>query len=475
MIHKYYLNGFYILLDINSGAVHVVDKIIFDILDVISLPPRETFPDYILNNEKLKKYNKQDIIDGYNEILYLKKNGQLFSYDQYEKFVSGQFKMPLKAMCLNVAHDCNLRCKYCFASTGDFGGNKRCLMPLEVGRKAIDFLIEKSDGRKNLEVDFFGGEPLMNFDVVKEIIKYARQQEKLHNKNFRFTITTNGILLNNENIDFINKEMSNVVLSLDGRKEINDHMRKTYTGEGSYDIIVDKFKDLVKKRNHENYYIRGTFTKNNLDFVNDIKHFSELGFDQISVEPVVTDLNNDYAIKDEDLPLIFDEYEKLANEMIRRIKIKNEKIRNNEDVSKIANEDKPFNFFHFMIDLDEGPCVLKRLRGCGSGNEYVAVTPEGDIYPCHQFVGKADWKMGSVIDKSFDMAIKKTFADTNIYTKPDCKDCLAKFFCSGGCSANNLTYAGSLNKPYKLSCEMMKKRLECAIMIRVFEKELLKS
>lgn len=473
MIHKYYLNGFYILLDINSGAVHVVDKIIFDLLDIISLKSLqadEKISNKILENKNLRQYSQKDIIEAYDEILYLYKNKQLFSEDTYQDFVSDQFKMPLKAMCLHIAHDCNLRCKYCFASTGDFGAS-RSLMSLEVGKKAIDFLIKKSENRKNLEVDFFGGEPLMNFEVVKKIIKYARKQEKIHDKNFRFTITTNGILLDDEKIDFINKEMSNVVLSLDGRKEINDSMRKTCNNKGSYDLIVDKFKDLTKTRNYENYYIRGTFTKNNLDFLKDVVHFSDLGFDQISIEPVVTDPSQDYAITESDLPRIFDEYEDLAKEMIRRYKNKQELLKQNKNIKDIDNKDKTFNFFHFMIDLDQGPCVLKRLRGCGSGNEYIAVTPEGDIYPCHQFVGKSSWKMGSVIDDSFNTEIKKIFADTNIYTKPDCKECWAKFYCSGGCSANNLFYAGSLKKPYKISCDMMKKRLECAIMLRVFEKQ----
>lgn len=471
MIHKYYLSGMYILLDVDSGAVHVVDKIIFDILDFINLPLAEQCEKNILNNKNLQQYNQQDLIDAYNEIYELYKSGQLFSSNNYEKFANGQFNMPVKAMCLHVAHDCNLRCRYCFASTGNFG-HERNLMPLDVAKKAVDFLISHSDGRKNLEMDFFGGEPLMNFDVVKETVKYAREQEKIYNKNFRFTITTNGVLLDDDKIDFINKEMSNVVLSLDGRKTVNDYMRPTISGQGSYDVIVPKFQKLVKERNYENYYIRGTFTKNNLDFINDIKHFSDLGFDQLSLEPVVTEACNSYAIDDNDMSKIFDEYEKLANEMMRRMVNKQKIINQGGSVEDIHIHDKPFNFFHFMIDLDQGPCVMKRLRGCGSGNEYIAVTPEGDIYPCHQFVGKTEWKMGSVLDNSFDFDIKKTFAETNIFTKPDCRDCWAKFYCSGGCSANNLFYAGSLNKPYKLSCKMMKKRLECAIMIRILEKSL---
>ena len=474
VIHKYYLNGLYILLDVNSGSVHVVDKIIFDILDLICCTNQdpeiqERIPENVLNDKKLCEYSKDEIKEAYGEIFCLFKQKKLFSKDFYQKFVDGHFEMPVKALCLHVAHDCNLRCKYCFASTGDFGKTRK-LMDLETGKKAIDFLIKHSGERKNLELDFFGGEPLMNFDVVKEVVKYAREQEKIHNKNFRFTITTNGVLLDDDKIDFINKEMSNVVLSLDGRKEVNDNMRKTCNNLGSYDIIVPKFQKLVQERNYENYYVRGTFTKNNLDFAQDVKHFVDLGFDQVSLEPAVTAAEEEYAITDDDLTKIFAEYENLAKEIIRRYK---NKVTLKKELKKnIDSKDRPFNFFHFMVDLDQGPCVMKRLRGCGSGNEYIAVTPEGDIYPCHQFVGKEEWKMGSVLDDSFDLKLKKVFAGTNVYSKKECQDCWAKFYCSGGCSANNLFYAGDLNKPYKLSCQMMKKRLECAIMIRIIEKEL---
>lgn len=450
MIHQYKLRGFNIVLDVNSGAVHIVDDVTYDVISLIKPPVPDKCPVDIY--EKLKnKYSVQNINEAYIEILSLFKDGLLFSEDDYEQFANMMVSSPVKAMCLHIAHDCNLRCEYCFASTGDFGGGRK-LMDFETGKAAIDFLLEKSVGRKNLELDFFGGEPLMNFEVVKQIVKYARSKEKEYNKNFRFTITTNGLLLSDDKIDFINKEMSNVVLSIDGRKEVNDKLRKCIDGSGSYDIITKKYKNLVDKRGHENYYVRGTFTKYNLDFSNDVMHLNVLGFDQISIEPVVGDESSGYAITESDLPVIYDEYEHLADLIIDR--------------SRSGNK---FNFFHFMLDLDQGPCAIKRLRGCGCGNEYVAVTPDGDIYPCHQFVGKPEWKMGSVHDNSFDLDMKETFAKANVYGKEACKDCWAKFYCSGGCNANSLEYAGSILKPYKLSCELEKKRLECAIMIKAAE------
>ena len=322
-------------------------------------------------------------------------------------------------------------------------------MPFETAKKAIDFLIEKSGNRHNLEADFFGGEPLMNFDVVKKTVEYARSIEKEHDKNFRFTITTNGLLLTDDKIDFINREMSNVVLSLDGRKEVNDKLRVSPNGSGSYDVIVPKYQKLVAERSDKDYYVRGTFTKNNLDFTKDIIKMSELGFDQLSIEPVVSDTKLDYSIKKEDLPRVFEEYETLAKEMIKRKK-----------------SGKCFNFFHFMIDLDQGPCAIKRLRGCSCGNEYIAVTPNGDVYPCHQFVGERQWKMGNVVENSFNEEIKTKFAKTNIYTKEKCKNCWAKFFCSGGCNANSWQYEGDISKSHKISCELEKKRVECAIMMK---------
>lgn len=447
MIHKYKLNGFNIVLDVHSGAVHIVDDLSYDLLDYINPPLTDTLSDEVL--KKLSdRYSKQDIIESYAELKELYDNDVLFSNDEYEKFANMMVSAPVKAMCLHVAHDCNLRCKYCFASTGDFGVGRK-LLDVETGKKAIDFLLEHSKGRRNLELDFFGGEPLMNMKVVKAVVEYARSKEKEYNKNFRFTITTNGILLNDDYIDFINKEMSNVVLSLDGRKEVNDAIRPTVNQKASYDIIVPKYQELVEKRGHDQYYVRGTFTKHNLDFTKDVMHLNELGFDQISVEPVVSDNTKEYAITEQDLPRVFEEYENLALQLIEKKK-----------------RGEGFNFFHFMLDLDQGPCAIKRLRGCGCGNEYVAVTPDGDIYPCHQFVGMEDWKMGNVHDGTFNQEMKAQFAKANVYTKEECKNCWAKFYCSGGCNANNLQYAGDILKPHKISCEMQKKRLECAIMMK---------
>ena len=446
MIHKYFLNGYYIVLDVHSGAVHVVDELFYHMLDFLSAPLTPVCPQNIF--KELPNFQQREIEETYEEIYELYKAGQLFSEDDYEQFRDMMVSSPIKAMCLHIAHDCNLRCKYCFASTGDFGAGRR-LMPLEVGKKAIDFLIANSGERHNLELDFFGGEPLMNFDVVKEVVKYARGLEKIHNKHFRFTVTTNGMLLDDDKIDFINKEMSNVVLSIDGRKEVNDRIRTRVDGSGCYDSILPKFKRLVEKRGHDQYYVRGTFTKYNLDFAEDVLHFYHEGFDQISIEPVVTDASNDYAITEADLPAVFAEYERLAKIIIEHKK-----------------SGKSFNFFHFMIDLDQGPCAIKRLRGCGCGNEYVAVTPDGDIYPCHQFVGMEEWKMGTVDTGIEDKKRKENFAKANIYGKQECRDCWAKFYCSGGCNANNFQYAGDILKPYHLSCEMEKKRLECAIMIK---------
>lgn len=452
MIHKYSLNGYNIVLDVNSGAVHVVDDVTSDLLDILDLPITDDCEGELV--EKLQhKYTVEQITEAYQDVKELMEQDLLFSEDTYGDYAAKMVSGPVKAMCLHIAHDCNLRCKYCFASTGEYGG-KRALMSPEVGKKAIDYLLKYSYGRKNLELDFFGGEPTMNFDAVKEVVAYARSKEKEHGKNFRFTITTNGVLLDDDKIDFINREMYNCVLSLDGRKEINDAIRPTVNGKGSYDLIVPKYQKLVEARrkcadNRNQYYVRGTFTKKNLDFTQDVLHLFDLGFDQVSVEPVVSPEYQDYAITEEDLPRIFQEYEALA-----------------KTVLQLKKEGKKFNFFHFMIDLDQGPCAIKRLRGCGCGNEYVAVTPEGDVYPCHQFVGMDDWKMGSVLDQSLDLEKKDYFAKTNVYTKEDCKNCWAKFYCSGGCNANSLQYAGDVRKSHRISCELEKKRLECAIMIQ---------
>lgn len=446
MIHKYKLNGFNIVLDVNSGGVHIVDELTYDLLDNVEPPFTEECPEKVL--EKLSKvYDAEDIKNCYNEIVELYNDKILFSDDDYEKYAEYSVASPVKAMCLNIAHDCNLRCKYCFASTGDFGKGRK-LMSFETGKHAIDFLLEKSGDRQNLELDFFGGEPLMNFDVVKQIVTYARSREKEFNKKFRFTITTNGLLLDDDKIDFINREMSNVVLSIDGRKEVNDFMRVRVDGTGCYDKILPAFRKLVAGRGDKEYYVRGTFTNHNLDFADDVFALYDAGFDQISIEPVVGD-SDDYALTEKDLPDVFNEYERLAKRIID-----NEK------------NGKKFNFFHFMIDLDQGPCAIKRLRGCGCGNDYVAITPDGDIFPCHQFVGMDEYKMGNIDEGTFNMEMKQDFAKAHVYTKPECKKCWAKFYCSGGCNANNYQYMGDIRTAHKLSCQLEKKRLECAIMLK---------
>lgn len=447
MIHMYEQNGYRIVLDTNSGAVHVMDEIPFELLSHFADRVPEELPQDVLH-DMTARFPEEKVLEAFEELQELQKENMLFSKDEYAKFAGMMQAAPIKSMCLNVAHDCNLRCEYCFASKGDFGGERK-LMPLEVGKKAIDFLIEHSAGRHNLEMDFFGGEPLMNFDVVKELVAYARSLEKEHNKNFRFTITTNGLLLDDDKIEFINREMSNCVLSLDGRKEVNDRLRFRVDGSGSYDRIVPQFQKLAATRNGKDYYARGTFTRHNLDFTNDVLHMADLGFDQISVEPVVSDEKLEYSIKEEDLPRVFEEYEKLAKTIIRDRK-----------------NGKYYNFFHFAVDLNQGPCAIKRLRGCSCGNEYVAVTPEGDIYPCHQFVGNEEWKMGNVMDGTLDLDMKNRFAKANVYAKEKCQNCWARFYCSGGCNANNWQYEGDILKSHDISCELEKKRVECAIMIQ---------
>lgn len=446
MIHKYKLNGLNIVLDVNSGGVHLVDELTYDLLDNIEPPFAAECPQNVV--DKLSKsYAPEDIRECYSEIVELYNDKILFSEDDYEKYAQYSVASPVKAMCLNIAHDCQLRCKYCFASTGDFGKGRK-LMSFETGKHAIDFLLENSGDRPNLELDFFGGEPLMNFNVVKQVVEYARSREKEYNKKFRFTITTNGLLLDDEKIDFINREMSNVVLSIDGRKEVNDYFRVLPNGQGCYDIIMPKYKKLVAGRGDKEYYVRGTFTNKNLDFSNDVFALNEAGFDQISVEPVVGD-DDVYALTEKDLPTVFAEYEKLAQRLLE-----NEK------------QGKKFNFFHFMLDLDQGPCAIKRLRGCGCGNDYVAITPDGDIFPCHQFVGIDEYKMGNIDEGTFDQEMKADFAKAHVYSKPDCRECWAKFYCSGGCNANNYQYMGNIRTAHKISCQLEKKRLECAIMMK---------
>ena len=451
MIHKFKQGGYNLLLDVNSGTLHQLDDMSYDLVDYAGEDMSDTLP--AAAAETLSgQYGMPALAEGWAELYELFQKGLLYSKDIFRAYGNAGSDAPIKSMCLNIAHDCNLRCKYCFASTGDFGG-KRELMPYEVGRAALDFLFDHSGSRHNLEVDFFGGEPMMNFDVVKALVQYGRSQEKPRNKKIRFTITTNAMLLDQDSIDFINREMYNVVLSIDGRKEINDRMRVRADGSGSYDAIMPKIKALVKGRNIEgrtDYYVRGTFTRENLDFASDVLHFADEGLDQISIEPAVTDEKLPYALREEDLPAIFREYEKLAAEIIKRKK-----------------EGRGFNFFHFMIDLDEGPCLIKLMKGCGCGNEYVAVTPEGDIYPCHQFVGQPEYLMGNVLSGGIKRNdLKESFSRANILSKDGCSECWARFFCSGGCNANNREYAGDILKPLHISCEMERKRLECALMLK---------
>lgn len=454
MIHKFKQLDMNIVMDIYSGAVHVVDDIMYDMLDYIKEPftAEDKCPDNI-KKAMTDKYSESDIEESYEEISELYKAGQLFSEDTYEKFAKNWKKGSIvKALCLHIAHDCNLRCKYCFADTGEYKGG-RSLMSAEVGKKAIDFVIANSGSRRNIEIDYFGGEPTMNFEVVKEITEYAREQEKIHNKNFRFTITTNGLLLDDEKMDYINKNMSNVVLSIDGRKETNDRVRQNVAGGGSYDTIVPKFQKMAESRNQDNYYVRGTFTAYNLDFSKDVLHLADLGFKQTSVEPVVAEDDMPYALKPEHIEKICSEYDKLAEEYVKRY-----------------DEGRGFNFFHFMVDLDQGPCAIKRLSGCGAGHEYLAVAPNGDVYPCHQFVGNEDFKMGNVAENEINEEIRSMFERSNVYTKDKCKDCFAKFYCSGGCSANAYNFNGDINKPYELGCEFQRKRLECAVAIEAHKK-----
>lgn len=448
MIHQYKNNGYNIVLDVNSGLVHVVDDIVYDVLPLFE---EKSFEEIIETLED--RYSENEIKEAYGEISELKEQGVLFTEDIYEEHIDSFKKREtvVKALCLHIAHDCNLACRYCFADEGEYHG-RRALMSFEVGKKALDFLVKNSGVRKNLEVDFFGGEPLMNFQVVKDLVAYGRSLEEPYNKKFRFTLTTNGMLLNDEVMEFVNKEMANVVLSVDGRKEVHDYMRPVRGSKGSvgsYDLVMPKFKKLADSRNQMNYYVRGTFTHNNLDFSKDVLHLADEGFEQISVEPVVAKETEDYAIREEDLPQIFEEYDKLAAELVKRKKAGN-----------------GFNFFHFMIDLNGGPCVYKRLSGCGSGCEYLAVTPWGDFYPCHQFVGEEKFLMGNVDEGITKPEISKEFRDCNVYSKEKCKNCFAKFFCSGGCAANSYNFHGHINDAYDIGCEMQRKRVECAIMIK---------
>ena len=457
MIHSFKINDKYIVLDIYSGCVHDVDKLAFDVINAIdeiggielALAGEHGSPLQMLVDKLSAEYSETEIREVYDEILALCKAGQLFSEDTYKELVlpnEGDLS-PVKAMCLHIAHDCNLRCKYCFADDGAYLG-ERLLMSVEVAKSAIDFLVKNSANRRNLEIDFFGGEPLMNFEVVKAAVEYAREQEEKFDKCFRFTLTTNGVLLNDENMKYINENMHNVVLSLDGRKEVNDKVRQNVGGAGSYHVVVDKLLKMAESREQDNYYIRGTYTAYNLDFAKDVLHLADLGFVQTSIEPVVTGDDKDYALRVEHLPQLFEEYEKLAKVYAERMRT-----------------EKEFRFFHFMIDLEQGPCVIKRLSGCGAGCEYVAVTPEGDIYPCHQFVGMPEYKLGDVLAGIQNDEIRRELNGCNVYTKDACKECFAKFYCGGGCIANAGIYNGDVNVPHEISCELQKKRVECALYV----------
>jgi len=441
-LHKFKQNDKNVVLDINSGSVHVVDELIWDMIDLYMEKDLEEIYEILSS-----KYDADLIKEGYEEVKELEENGILFTEDSYIGDIKFNEEKIVKALCLHIAHDCNLKWEYCFASQGDFDGDKS-FMSLEVGKKALDYLVNNSGKRRNLEVDFFGGEPLMNFDVVKELVHYGRSLEEKHNKNFRFTITTNGLLLDEDKMNFINEHMSNVVLSLDGRKDVNDNMPKTINGEGSFDIIVPKFLEMVKLRGDKDYYVRGTFTSKNLDFSKDIKELYNIGFKSVSVEPVVTEPTQEYAILEEHIGDILEEYDKLSKDYIN-----------------IKRKDEEFNFFHFTIDLNQGPCAIKRVSGCGAGVEYLAVTPEGDLYPCHQFVGDEHFKLGTLDTGIQNNELVDGFNKANVYNKEECNDCWARFYCSGGCHANAYNFNNDIMKPFKIGCEMEKKRIESSISI----------
>ncbi|HEX9062807.1 MAG TPA: thioether cross-link-forming SCIFF peptide maturase [Clostridia bacterium] len=443
MVHKFSMFGTNLALDVYSGSVHIFDDVSFDVLDLY-----ENMGESDVLSALSGKYTEESIKEAYLEIDSLKNEGILFSEDEFQSMDFPMADPVVKAICIHISHDCNIRCRYCFAGTGSFGGD-RMNMPSMTGKKAIDFLISMSGKRRNLEIDFFGGEPLLNFDVVKDIVSYAKSKEEEYGKKFKFTLTTNAVMLDDEKMDYINKNMQNVVLSIDGRRDVNDRMRKRIDGKGTYDGIIHKIKQMADARNQDNYYVRGTYTRENIDFSNDVLHLADLGFKQISVEPVVAAKDTGFDIREEDLPELFSEYEKLAHEYVKR-----------------KNDGNGFNFFHFIVDLEGGPCISKRLGGCGSGHEYVAVTPSGDIYPCHQFVGMDEFHMGNVNEEGIKKDVQKAFKNSNVYTKEECKSCWAKFFCSGGCAANSMQFHGNINTPYKIGCELEKKRVECALWIK---------
>ncbi|MBN1053120.1 thioether cross-link-forming SCIFF peptide maturase [Clostridium botulinum] len=447
LIHKFKQGENFFVLDVNTGAVHVVDELVYDLVDDNKLKSKEELIK-TLNN----KYEENVISEAYDEILELIDNGILYSKDQYEDIAHSSMddRDYIKAVCLNIIHGCNLRCKYCFADEGEYHGHKG-VMSLDVAKKAIDYVVKRSGPRKNIEIDLFGGEPTMIMDTIKDIIKYARDNEKKWNKNIRFTMTTNATLLNPEMMDFMDKEMGNIILSLDGRKCVNDNVRIKADGSGSYDDIIPNIKEMIKRRTKgKTFYVRGTFTRNNTDFYEDVMAMINEGFDEISIEPVVLPNEHSLSLREEDLETIFKNYDKLYEEMAKR---------------KREGKDE-FNFYHFNIDLQGGPCVYKRISGCGAGFEYVAITPQGDVYPCHQFVGNEEFKLGTIYDDTYDSELGKKFKEAHIYNKPKCRDCWAKFYCSGGCQANNFNFNGDMKIPYEIGCKMQKKRIECAIALK---------
>lgn len=454
MVHQYKLNSYNIVLDVFSGSVHAVDEVAYDAISMYEAQTPEEIKTALLEKyQDRPDVTAEEIDEMLADIEALKADGKLFTEDVYadKAFDFKNRHTELKALCLHVAHTCNLNCEYCFAAQGKYHG-ERALMSFETGKRALDFLVEHSGNRRNLEVDFFGGEPLMNFEVVKRLVAYARSIEKEKGKNFRFTLTTNGVLLDDAVTEFANRECHNVVLSLDGRKEVHDRLRKTVNGQGSYDVIVPKFQEFVKKRGDRGYYVRGTFTKNNIDFTNDLFHMADLGFTELSMEPVVCAPDEPYALTESDLSTLYEQYEILAKEMLRRKK-----------------DGRPITFYHYMLDLTAGPCIYKRISGCGSGTEYLAVTPWGELFPCHQFVGDPKYSMGNIYDGVTNTALQQEFKLCNAYARPECKDCWAKLYCSGGCAANAYHATGSIKGVYKYGCELFKKRIECAVMMQVSE------
>ena len=453
MIHQYKLLGYNIVLDVASGAVHVVDDVAYDLVGGFENTERDALIKKVFEKHKDNpEVTEADVCECYDQLVELRTAGKLFSTDSFEP-MAGVLKEKtagvVKALCLHIAHTCNLNCSYCFASQGKYHGD-RAVMSFEVGKRALDFLIENSGSRRNLEVDFFGGEPLMNFEVVKQLVAYARSVEGKYGKNFRFTLTTNGVLIDKDVIEFANREMSNVVLSLDGRREVHDRFRVDYAGNGSYDKIVPKFQELVKARDGKGYYMRGTFTHNNPDFLEDIKTMLDLGFNELSMEPVVCAAGDPSELTEADLPTVLSQYEKLAELMLERDK-----------------EGKPFTFYHYMIDLTGGPCIYKRISGCGSGTEYMAVTPWGDLYPCHQFVGEEDFRLGDIWTGVTNKEKQEEFASCNVYAREGCRDCWAKLYCSGGCAANAYHATGSVKGIYEYGCKLFRKRMECAIAVAI--------